>query len=398
MRDELLSIIVPIYNVRQYLDRAVQSILNQTYRNLEVILIDDGSTDGSGEICRKYAALDARVRFISQENQGASAARRNGIRQAAGQYISFVDPDDYIDADLYRQLMACREDYDVVIAQWMRESGGTVRRAYDQIAPGGYRTPAEMDFLIRHLINVSTPGGAVQMQSGIAAYLWNKLFKAELVKEAVEEISVDLPISNDRPVIYGVMLKCKSVLITEICGYHYIVRDGSLGHSLDQNCRYLRNLCEFYNLMASMFAEDHRRDILMPQLHLKIAEEITRVPQKMGFAEEAHLQLKVPVFPFLNLLDGKRIALYGAGAVGRSYWRQIQKYGVCHAALWVDRDWEEYSRTGLPVSPVERLSDTDVDYIILTAADKALAEKERQELAGMGIDGVRILWKAPLAL
>ena len=87
MCDDLLSIIVPVYNVRPYLDRSIRSILSQTYRNLELILVDDGSTDGSGEICEKYARLDPRVKLISQKNQGASAARRNGIRLASGQYM-----------------------------------------------------------------------------------------------------------------------------------------------------------------------------------------------------------------------------------------------------------------------------------------------------------------------
>ena len=96
MVNDLLSIVVPVYNVAPYLERSIQSILGQTYRNLEIILVDDGSTDGSGEICEKYARMDPRVKLITQENRGASAARRNGIRLASGTYMGFIDPDDYI--------------------------------------------------------------------------------------------------------------------------------------------------------------------------------------------------------------------------------------------------------------------------------------------------------------
>lgn len=398
MHDELLSIIVPVYNVAQYLDRSIQSILNQSYKNLEIILIDDGSTDGSGEICAKYAKLDSRVRLISQENQGASAARRNGIRKASGQYMGFVDPDDYIDADLYEQLMSCSDGFDVVISQWWRESEHETRRAYDTIRPGAYQTPEDMEFLLRHLVNVSLPGGAVNIQSGIAAYLWNKLFRTELVKEVVEEINIDLPVSNDRPIIYGVMLRCRSVLITEICGYHYLVRKDSLGHSLDRHGNYIKGICDFYSLMGTLLEKSSKRELLMPQVQLKTAEEISRGPRKMGFPEEAQLQLKTPVFPFVNLVDGKKVALYGAGFLGQSYRRQIQKWDVCQLTLWVDEAWVEYARVGLDVSPVERLLQGGYDDIILAIPDQASAEHTRQKLIFMGVEGSRIHWRAPLVL
>ena len=397
MKPDLLSVIVPVYDAEPYLDRAIQSILKQTYRSLEVILINDGSTDYSGEICEKYARLDSRVRLISQPNQGASAARRNGVRLASGQYVGFVDSDDYIDADYFERLMECRGEFDVVIAQWQREApDGQIRRAHDTIAPGAYTTSQDMEFLLRHMINVSLPGGAVNVQPGIAAYLWNKLFKAELVKAAVEEVKTDLPMSNDRPITYSVLLKCNSVLITEICGYHYQVREGSLAHSTAANCRYLRNLCDFYDLMHSIFSKDPRCEILLPQLQLKLAEGLARAPAKMGFGSEAQLQMKTPVFPYLNQLDGRRIALYGAGPLGRSYWRQIQRWKVCRVDLWAAPDWEEYARAGLPVEPVEHLVGGSYDAVVLALPDAVSARSTRGALAGLGVAEERILWRSPL--
>ena len=398
MNHDLLSIIVPVYNVAPYLDRSIRSILGQTYRNLEVILIDDGSTDGSGEICEKYARQDSRIKLISQENQGASAARRSGVRLASGTYMGFIDPDDYIDGDFYERLMACRGEFDVVVSQWLRESENGTRCCYDTFPPGAYETPEDMEFLLRHLINVSLPGGSVNIRPGIAAYLWNKLFRTELVKETVEEIKVDLAVSNDRPIIYGVMLKCRSVLITEICGYHYQVREGSIAHGVDKNCRHLRSTCEFYGLMEAMLEGDPRREYLLPQVQLKTAEDITRAPARMGFPEEAQLQLKTPVFPFVNLLEGKRIALYGADLLGSGYRRQIQKWNACEIALWVDENWAEYARTGLEVGPVEGLLEAEYDCVVLAVPDQASAEGIRRKLAGLGIEDSRILWRAPLEL
>ena len=99
MKDKI-SVIVPIYNMENYLKRCVESILNQTYTNLEIILVDDGSTDSSLEICRYFENKDKRVRVYTKENRGLSASRNFGVERATGVYIGFVDSDDYIEAEM----------------------------------------------------------------------------------------------------------------------------------------------------------------------------------------------------------------------------------------------------------------------------------------------------------
>ena len=99
-----ISIIIPVYRVEKYLRACVDSVLAQTYKNLEIILVDDGSPDNCGQICEEYAAKDGRVRVIHQTNQGVAAARNSGLEIATGEYIGFVDSDDYIDSDMYEYL------------------------------------------------------------------------------------------------------------------------------------------------------------------------------------------------------------------------------------------------------------------------------------------------------
>ena len=101
----MISIIVPVYKAEKYLSRCVDSILGQTYKDLEVILVDDGSPDGSGVLCDAYAAKDSRVRVIHKENGGVSTARNVGLDAAGGDYISFVDSDDYVDPDMYEKMV-----------------------------------------------------------------------------------------------------------------------------------------------------------------------------------------------------------------------------------------------------------------------------------------------------
>ena len=100
----LISVIVPVYNIMDYLPRCVQSLGQQTYRNLEILLVDDGSTDGTGQLCDRLAAQDGRIRVLHKENGGTSSARNMGIEKALGEFLGFVDSDDYVEPDMYMQL------------------------------------------------------------------------------------------------------------------------------------------------------------------------------------------------------------------------------------------------------------------------------------------------------
>lgn len=113
--EELISVIVPVYNTEQYLERCIDSIISQTYKNLEIILVDDGSTDRSGEICDAYGKKDTRVKVVHKKNGGAATARNRGLEIARGEYIGFVDSDDYIASDMYESLCKyLKEEIDIV--------------------------------------------------------------------------------------------------------------------------------------------------------------------------------------------------------------------------------------------------------------------------------------------
>lgn len=116
-----ISVIVPVYNTRDCLGRCVDSILNQTYQNLEMLLVDDGSTDGSGQLCDTFAKQDNRVRVYHKENGGASSARNLGMQNAIGDYISFIDSDDYIDPDIYQMMIELIQEKNLPIVQISRD-------------------------------------------------------------------------------------------------------------------------------------------------------------------------------------------------------------------------------------------------------------------------------------
>ena len=111
--DDLISVIVPVYNVGKYVGQCIESIINQTYKNLEIILVDDGSTDNSGKICDEYAKKDNRIKVIHKENGGLVTAKKVGINVATGQYVSIIDSDDSIKYDMYTKMFKIMKEYNV---------------------------------------------------------------------------------------------------------------------------------------------------------------------------------------------------------------------------------------------------------------------------------------------
>ena len=119
--DALISVIIPIYNIMDCLPKCVDSVCRQTYSAMEILLVDDGSTDGTGALCDELAKKDARIRVFHKENGGSSSARNLGIREARGEYLGFVDSDDYVDADMYERLYGAIEKTGMPVAQVGRD-------------------------------------------------------------------------------------------------------------------------------------------------------------------------------------------------------------------------------------------------------------------------------------
>ena len=174
----LISVIVPVYKVAQYLHRCNDSILAQTYTNLEIILVDDGSPDRSGEICDEYATKDSRIKVIHQENRGLSAARNAGLDICTGAYIAFVDSDDYIMPQMYEQMLAASQDHnvDICVCQWQYE------------CPDGTLVidPSKIDTTIlgvKSAVHFAEYLYKKQYESGTVCVVWNKLYKRKVLSD-----------------------------------------------------------------------------------------------------------------------------------------------------------------------------------------------------------------------
>lgn len=208
--NQTISVIVPVYNVEGYLPQCVDSILSQDYGDLEIILIDDGSTDGSGEICDRYAALDSRVRVIHQKNGGAAAAKNAGLRLAAGEYLAFVDSDDYLEPGAYGFLMKTLLEAGADAVQ------GSFREIYRNRVEEqriSEETLGSYDYLLRFPKDFS------------CALLWNKLYRRALFDGVFFEEGHKI---DDEYFTYQGFLQPRKVVRADRIVYNYRKRASSV--------------------------------------------------------------------------------------------------------------------------------------------------------------------------
>ena len=212
--DSLISVIVPIYNVEKYLDRCVDSIINQTYKNLEIILVDDGSPDNCPQMCDDYAKKDRRIKVVHKENGGLSDARNVGMKVATGEYVSFIDSDDYVSLDFYETLLETIVDNDSDIV----ECG--VVKFYENEKFDKYNN----DLKVTNYDTVDALDGLIS-ESPFKQHVWNKLYKSS--------VALDIPyavgkLNEDEFWTYQIFGKAKKVTRIYKTMYYYFQRGSSI--------------------------------------------------------------------------------------------------------------------------------------------------------------------------
>lgn len=216
----LISIVVPVYNVEVYVAKCIESILKQTYSNLEIILVDDGSTDYSGKICDEYASKDNRIIVIHKANEGVSSARNVGIENAKGEYIAFVDPDDYIEINMMEVLLASitNNSSSISICGYIIEPSNTIQNFSVQgnkYVKYGYEVTQD-------ILNDYFP----------KSFPWNKLYKKDLFNE------IRYPqnrVYEDIATTYKLTHKAQIISFVPSALYHYVLRKGNITSELSSS-------------------------------------------------------------------------------------------------------------------------------------------------------------------
>lgn len=252
----LISIIVPVYKTEIYLHKCLNSIVNQTYKNLEIILVDDGSPDNCGKICDEYAAQDLRIKVIHQNNEGLSAARNAGLKIAAGDYIGFVDSDDWVDADMYEVLYNGIIEYEAQIAIC----------GYYDIADNKCREIRE-----KHT-TVCGPGDAIHhliLDRTFTNHAWNKLYKRELFDGVLFPYGRAF---EDIATTYKLFEKAQHIVCLNSSKYYYLRRKDSIigARTIKNKADRCILIYERYNDLVKRYPQE--KELLLSKFYKNFAE------------------------------------------------------------------------------------------------------------------------------
>lgn len=379
----LLSIIVPVYNNIKYLKQCIDSILNQEYRNIEVILVDDGSTDGSGELCDEYQRTDNKIQVIHKKNEGCMKARWYGLRKSKGKYIGFVDSDDWIGSDMYSLLMSAAKENDCDIVSMgykvVRDEQREMRMDDDTLN-GYYEKGKNLDFFLANMMF-----DADKRKRGVQPSLCTKVIKRELLMQSFNGADLKITMGEDAAIFYSCCLKMKNIYIMMEYKYFYRVHDTSMCRSLT-----IDNFNEFYmfyQYMKTLFLEYGNSYGLLDQLKQYVWTFL-----EQGINQVFNIMLKrYYVFPYTDIERGSDIILYGAGGVGQSYYDQIMDNHYCNIVFWADKN-VNISKNIIHPSHISRAGNMK---ILIAVKKRELADEIVSELLDLGISKERLVWICP---
>ena len=251
----LISVVIPVYNVEDYVRKCIVSVINQTYSNLEILVIDDGSTDHSGQICDELAATDSRICVFHTSNGGLSAARNVGIDHATGFFIAFVDSDDWIEPDMYQFLyqQIIEYDADISVCSHYIDKGNDIRCKRKVNYPIVCNRDEAMNMLMTDKI--------------LHNYAWDKLYKRSLFEGLHYPEGI---LYEDIAFTYKVMYRTQRVLVYALPKYHYTVRPGSIvsaRYAVNRNYFYFNSEYQLMTFMVEHGYADGARHLVRRGIH-----------------------------------------------------------------------------------------------------------------------------------
>lgn len=354
----MLSVIVPVFNSEKYLSQCIESICAQTYINLEIILVNDGSEDSSGNICEYYRKKDNRIVVIHKNNGGPVSARNEGVLVAHGKYLAFVDSDDWIEPDMYEKMIFLMEseNVNIVMAGRYEDTGEAVKEVYHGILEGRYDKVSMIEYVYpRMIVNNAF------FEWGIFPGLWDKVFLKDLIVPFLLNVDERIVMGDDAASVYPCLLNASSIYIMHECFYHYRQSTSSIvkqkpDKELEQNrfkilYQTVKNSLNDYKSVYDM-KEQWRKYVLF--LMTPRADGLYH-----GYEDLDYL------YPFTSVNKGQNIVLYGAGTYGQRLYHFLMKTKFCNIVAWVDRNYIQFQKMGLRVQEPSILSYLEYDAIVI---------------------------------
>lgn len=258
-----ISIIIPIYNVEQYLSRCLDSVTNQTYSNLEIILINDGSKDSCLEICKDYQKRDSRIIIIDKINEGVSVARNTGIETATGKYIGFVDPDDWIEPDMYENMYNTIEKYKCSIAFCNYSKDRKNRRSYKTIKTKK-NVLGKLDIINELIANMIGIEDILPKYYTVMGSVWRCLYNREFLNKFELRFKPGITIMEDLLFNIQALIYCDKVCIDSGYYYHYMINKTSSLHTY--NKKMWQDNVEVHNMLEKILKDAELDEYLRNRL------------------------------------------------------------------------------------------------------------------------------------
>ncbi|MEY8410230.1 glycosyltransferase [Lachnospiraceae bacterium 62-26] len=373
----MLSVIVPVYNVARYLEACIDSICRQTYTDLEIILVDDGSTDGCYKICEDYKQKDSRIIVLHKENGGLVSARKAGLSLAEGEFIGWVDGDDWIEEDYFQQMVGIQKasDADLVASGHFHDIGNSGCKVYNHIRSGCY---VKEEILPRLIYSGEF------FEYGLQPHLWNKIIRRDIMKSVEMRIDDSITIGEDVLAVYPCVMEADIICVTDICSYHYVQHENSMTKAYrkpEELC--LKSMLDSLKGMWKDSRPEYRLDFQLLQY-----EKNYRLLHQYSTLERSEFP------PYGNIPAGSRIIIFGAGAMGRSLYQYFAAGKTVKIIAWIDSNWKDYIHSEYAIQSPECIREWKdaYDLILIANTRKKAAVQMKKHLMMLGVNESKIRW------
>ncbi|MEH6513426.1 MAG: glycosyltransferase family 2 protein [Maribacter arcticus] len=383
MKTVKISVIVPIFRIEKYLPKCIDSLLNQTFSDFELILVDDGSPDNCPKICDDYAKIDARIKVIHKKNGGLVSARKEGLKNAAGTYITFVDGDDWVD-EFYLDILfnlAELNDADLVVTGHFREFNGKIETIKPKMV-GVYDEKELKSKILPYAIY-----NGEFCEHGISTYVWNKLFKTELLCDVLFDVPNEIIMGEDAAITFSYLTISKSLVISSTPLYYYRQRHDSIVKSIENPKTEYYRLGLLMNYLQSKLQKVLNEKNIKEQITYYLYSQILVRSGGLIYDEEGKLIFN----PFLNIESKSRVIVYSSGSFGQHILSTNIKNNFFEIIKWIDIDYHELNIGENFVKPISSIANVEYDYLIIATINPSYYNDIKKELSLVGVDQKKIV-------
>ena len=378
-----LSVVVPVYNAESTLRICLESILNQSYKEFELILVDDGSTDTSPALCDAYAQKDSRVKVFHIKNIGIFQARKLGVEKSSGKLVTFSDADDWLEENTFEIAIQKFRKYNPDILAYTYVCGRVEKHLYEE---GLYYKDEIRNQIIPGMMYDSDYG-----QRRLNPSLCCKLIKKDLYTKVTESVKDRITLGEDALVTYPAVCLAESIFLCNEVLYHYNDNNFSCTHIYP--LERITELKAFHSNMMRLFDE---MDVL-PQIEYQV-ESYVRIflASMVGYWYGIGLSPIFYRFPYNLIKNGSKILIYGAGNIGKSYINELKMTGYAEIVGWADKKYDRIKEYhGVSIIAPEQIKEIQFNVLLIAVGDITVVKEIMEDLISMRIPEYKIIWTRP---